>query len=62
MIYVYIYIEDSCEVEEDDIIQPIMTTLDPENLFLSNEMYNEYSLVVPNIRDGEEFLITPDEY
>jgi hypothetical protein len=54
----FIYIENG----EDEIIRPITAELDPKNLFLNDETFNEYMLVVPNIRDGDDFLITPEEY
>ena len=50
------------ENSEDEIIRPINAVLDPENLFLTDETFDEYMLVVPNIRDCEGFLITPEEY
>jgi hypothetical protein len=37
-------------------------TLDPNNFFTNSETHNEYLLVVPKIRDGDSFLIMPDEY
>ena len=36
--------------------------LDPENLILTDENFYEYFLVVPNIRDGDGFLIAPEDY
>ena len=36
--------------------------LDPENLILKDENFYEYFLVVPYIRDGDGFLITPEDY
>ena len=49
-------------IEEDDIVCPITSSLDPTNRFLTNNTFDEHSLVVPNIRNEDGFLITPDEY
>jgi len=46
----------------DEIVRHIDFRFDPENLFASDETCNNFFLVVPNIRDGDGFLNTPDEY
>jgi hypothetical protein len=36
--------------------------LDPKNLFAKDDSYHNHFLIIPNTRDGEGFLVTPDEY
>ena len=36
--------------------------LDPENLFSTNDSYHKHFLIIPNIRDNDDYLVTPDEY
>ena len=47
------------ENSEDEIIRPINAVLDPENLFLTDETFDEYMLVVPIFVIVKVFSLLP---